>query len=210
MLFLLLTWSIQLANIYATQDLECKFSKGSKLTKYRLANKVQADLRTECLSKQTFGTIEALEFSLYQNPGNYHYVELYKIVRENCMNINQLAIKWLYIDRPYLNYEFVSQEGGEQWHQRYNFPEIDDNQKGGEGGEGNKEECFMSKFSPERCADGGYVHMFPTFYKHCVIFEMGLYPKDWIEVGILPYLAYIRGFWMFAEVLGLSYFLYLS
>jgi len=39
----------------------------------------------------------------------------------------------------------------------------------------------LSKFSPKRCADGGYVHMFPAFYKHCVIFEMGLYPKDAIE-----------------------------
>ena len=48
-IFLLLTWSIQLANIYATQDLECKFSKGSKIDKYRLANKAQAELRTECL-----------------------------------------------------------------------------------------------------------------------------------------------------------------
>jgi len=52
--------------------------------------------------------------------------------------------------------------------------------------------------------------MFPAFYKHCVIFEMGLYPKDWIETGILPYLGYIRFLLMPIEAGALSWFYYLS
>lgn len=68
----------------------------------------------------------------------------------------------------------------------------------------------MSKFSPKRCADGGYVHMFPAFYKHCIIFEMGLYPKDAIESSVFPWLRFFRGLLMPIEVAVLAYFCYLS
>jgi hypothetical protein len=52
--------------------------------------------------------------------------------------------------------------------------------------------------------------MFPAFYKHCVIFEMGLYPKDFIETNFLPMLGYIRIFLMPVEMVGLAFFYYLS
>ncbi len=52
--------------------------------------------------------------------------------------------------------------------------------------------------------------MFPAFYKHCVIFEMGLYPKDWFETNILPYLGYIRILLMPIEAGALGWFYYLS
>ena len=39
---------------------------------------------------------------------------------------------------------------------------------------------------------------------------MGLYPKDWIETGILPYLGYIRFLLMPIEAGALSWFYYLS
>jgi hypothetical protein len=40
---------------------------------------------------------------------------------------------------------------------------------------------FLWRYLPKNCEKGGYVHMFPTFYKHCVIFDMDLYEKDWFE-----------------------------
>ena len=103
-----------------------------------------------------------------QNPGNYHYVELYNMAKEFNLSINQLSIKFLYIDRPYCNYEFVST--GEHWQDRYNFPELE-NDPG--------EENFLRKFHPLECAKEGYVHMFPVFYKHCVIYDMNLNEEDW-------------------------------
>ena len=95
--------------------------------------------------------------------------------KEYNLSINQLCLKFLYIDRPYCNYEFVS--NGEHWHDRYNFPELESE---------NSEAFFLDKFKPENCANGGYVHMFPIFYKHCVIYDMGLYEKDLYELYLLP------------------------
>lgn len=82
-----------------------------------------------------------------------------------------MSLKFLFIERPYLNYEFVSD--GKHWHDRYNFPELDTPET--------ETECFLKKFKPQNCAEGGYVHMFPAFYKHCVIYDMKLYEKQPIE-----------------------------
>ena len=79
-----------------------------------MINKNQSDLREECLKKQVFGTIEAIAFSTMQNPSNYQYVELYNMCKDMNLSINQMTIKFLYLDRPYLNYEFLA-TGKDKW-----------------------------------------------------------------------------------------------
>ncbi len=65
---------------------------------------------------------------------------------------------------------------------------------------------FLEKYLPKNCAKGGYVHMFPAFYKHCVIFDMDLYEKDWYELFVIPYMYILRKFLVLLELAGLAYY----
>ena len=49
--------------------------------------------------------------------------------------------------------------------------------------------------------------MFPLFYKHCVIYDMKLYTKDWYE-GFMPMLIYGRKLWSFVEFVGIYWYYY--
>ena len=48
--------------------------------------------------------------------------------------------------------------------------------------------------------------MFPTFYKHCVIYDMGLDEKDWYQITVFPLLVKLRKMWIVVEVIGLIYY----
>lgn len=47
--------------------------------------------------------------------------------------------------------------------------------------------------------------MFPLFYKHCVIFDMGKYEKDMYELYTLPMVCNIRKVFAVIEVIGLAW-----
>lgn len=109
------------------------------------------------------------------------------------LNVNQLSIQFLFFERPYLNYEFQSEK--HYWYNYFNFPELDIGEK-----------CFFDKYQPRLCAAKGYVHMFPCFYKHCILFDMNKYPKVYFESSVLPVAFVLRKIMVFIEGLGIGYY----
>ena len=66
------------------------------------------------------------------------------------LSLNQLAVKFLYIERPYLNYNFVSEE--EKWYDRFNIPELENDKLTQEQiDRGEEPKNFLEKFHPINC-----------------------------------------------------------
>ena len=72
---------------------------------------------------------------------------------------------------------------------------------------------MVQKFNPKDCAEKGYVHMFPCFYKYCIKFDMNRSPNTGFEMEqrIINWSCYFRKYIMtFVEIVGLGMYYYLT
>jgi hypothetical protein len=94
----------------------------------------------------------------------------------------------------------------DHWHDRFDFPELERDPLTENLLQINppkEERPFLMKFKPKLCAKFGYVHLFPAFYKSCIIIDMEKYPKDWCELNLLPVANFIRKILVLVEGVGI-------
>jgi hypothetical protein len=103
----------------------------------------------------------------------------------------------MFLERPYLNYEFYAPHNF--WWERFKYPEL----------ELEDGSSIIEKFNPKKSARKGYVHMFPCFYKYCLKFDMDKFPKTFWEEKILKYVCKWRKYFLtLLELFGLSVYYY--